>query len=133
MIARLEVRPGRYHDSVRLMQASKALQGVPGISDALVAMGTELNLSLLGEMGFDLESVGEVGPNDLEERRLVADWLRRPGVVLVACDGTWTQPVGGGATLAQVTDESRRTARHTRRDRQLLQRRKVVAREPVAG
>lgn len=77
--------------------------------------------------------VAEVGPNDLEERRLVADWLRRPGVVLVACDGTWTQPVGGGATLAQVTDESRRTARHTRRDRQLLQRRKVVAREPVAG
>lgn len=65
MIERVEVHHGRYHDSVRLMQASKALQQVPGIDSALVAMGTELNLSLLADMGFDLESLGDVGPNDL--------------------------------------------------------------------
>jgi FdrA protein len=65
MIARVEIHPGRYHDSVRLMQASKAVQSVAGVSDALVAMGTELNMSLLADMGFDMEGVGDSGPNDL--------------------------------------------------------------------
>lgn len=65
MISRVEVRPGRYHDSVRLMQASKALQSVEGVADALVAMATELNLSLLGDMGFDRDSLVGVGPDDL--------------------------------------------------------------------
>lgn len=65
MIARVEIHPGRYHDSVRLMQASKAVQSVEGVSDALVAMGTELNVSLLADMGFDMEGVADSGPNDL--------------------------------------------------------------------
>jgi FdrA protein len=65
MISRVEVQPGRYHDSVRLMQASKALQGVAGVSDALVAMATELNLSLLADMGFDMGQVTGAGSNDL--------------------------------------------------------------------
>lgn len=65
MIARVEVQPGRYHDSVRLMQASKALQGVPGVTDALVAMATGLNLDLLADMGFDVGTVAGAGPNDL--------------------------------------------------------------------
>ena len=38
MIARVEIHPGRYHDSVRLMQASRALLDVPGVHDALVAI-----------------------------------------------------------------------------------------------
>ena len=65
MIARVEIHPGRYHDSVRLMQASKALQNVEGVTDALVAMATELNLSLLADMGFDMDTVADAGPNDL--------------------------------------------------------------------
>ena len=65
MIARVEIHPGRYHDSVRLMQASKALQNVEGVTDALVAMATELNLSLLADMGFDMNAVADAGPNDL--------------------------------------------------------------------
>jgi FdrA protein len=65
MISRVEVHPGRYHDSVRLMQASKALQDVDGVSSALVAMATELNLSLLDDMGFDMDAVVGIGPNDL--------------------------------------------------------------------
>ncbi len=65
MISRVEVHPGRYHDSVRLMQASKALQDVAGVSDALVAMATELNLSLLDEMDFDMNAAAGAGPNDL--------------------------------------------------------------------
>jgi len=65
MVSRVEIHPGRYHDSVRLMQASKALQDVPGVTDALVAMATELNLSLLADMGFDMEATTSAGPNDL--------------------------------------------------------------------
>jgi FdrA protein len=65
MISRVEIQHGRYHDSVRLMQASKALQGVAGVDDALVAMGTDLNVSLLADMGFDLDMVAGAGPNDL--------------------------------------------------------------------
>ncbi len=65
MVSRVEVHPGRYHDSVRLMQASKALQEVAGVTDALVAMATDLNLSLLAEMSFDTAAVAGAGPNDL--------------------------------------------------------------------
>ena len=48
----LEVRSGAYVDSVTLMQVSRRVQGVPGVSAALVAMATELNLDLAEQMGF---------------------------------------------------------------------------------
>src|SRR6266540_2097710 len=48
----VDLRRGSYRDSVRLMQISQALQAVPGVSAALVAMATELNLELAAGMGF---------------------------------------------------------------------------------
>ena len=65
MIDSVEVRRGTYHDSVRLMQASRALQQASGVEEALVAMATNLNHELLQGMGFDLAAIGEAGPNDL--------------------------------------------------------------------
>ena len=65
MIDNVEVRRGTYHDSVRLMQASRVLQQAPGVEEALVAMATDLNHELLAGMGFDLATIGEAGPNDL--------------------------------------------------------------------
>ncbi len=62
MTRHVDVRPGQYHDSVALMQASRALSTVDGVTSALVAMGTDLNLELLGGMGFPAPSAG---PNDL--------------------------------------------------------------------
>ena len=59
----IEVRRGVYHDSVSLMQASRTVQQVPGVSAALVAMATELNLELLAGMGFAPPT--DTGPNDL--------------------------------------------------------------------
>jgi FdrA protein len=47
MIAHVEIRHRTYHDSVRLMQASAAVQRVAGVESALVAMATDLNLALL--------------------------------------------------------------------------------------
>jgi FdrA protein len=59
----VDVRAGSYHDSVTLMQVTKAVAGVPGVLAAQVAMGTELNLDLLGGMGF--AHPDGAGPNDL--------------------------------------------------------------------
>jgi FdrA protein len=58
----VEVRRGAYHDSVTLMQVSRDVVAVDGVSAAQVAMGTELNLDLLRGMGFDPP---KAGPNDL--------------------------------------------------------------------
>ncbi len=59
----VEVRRGAYHDSVTLMQVSRAVSTVDGVQAALVAMGTELNLDLLDGMGFSIPD--GAGPNDL--------------------------------------------------------------------
>jgi FdrA protein len=48
----VEVRPGAYHDSVTLMRAGRRLAERPGVSAALTAMATTLNVELLTEMGF---------------------------------------------------------------------------------
>lgn len=63
MITHVDLRRGAYHDSVSLMQVSRAVAGTPGIDAAQVAMGTELNVEVLTGMGFDVP--GEAGPNDL--------------------------------------------------------------------
>ena len=62
-VEHVEVRRGAYHDSVTLMQASRAVAAVDGVGDALVAMATELNLELAAGMGFTVPD--GVGPNDL--------------------------------------------------------------------
>jgi FdrA protein len=48
----VDLRRGVYRDSVQLLQVSQVLRGVPGVSAALVAMATELNLDLAAGMGF---------------------------------------------------------------------------------
>ncbi|MGW4791851.1 FdrA family protein [Nonomuraea sp. NPDC004297] len=56
------VRRGAYHDSVALMRVSRALSELPGVTAAMVAMATDLNVSILREMGF---AVPEADPGDL--------------------------------------------------------------------
>jgi FdrA protein len=62
MTDHLDVRRGAYADSVSLMQVSRRVGEVDGVTAALVAMGTELNLDLLAGMGFEPPAAG---PNDL--------------------------------------------------------------------
>jgi FdrA protein len=50
--AHVEARAGAYADSVTLMQVSADARKSDGVEAALVAMATELNLSLLPAMGF---------------------------------------------------------------------------------
>jgi len=59
----VEIRRGAYRDSVALMQASRAIAAVPGVTAAMIAMATELNLDLITEMGFTRP--GDAGPNDM--------------------------------------------------------------------
>ena len=47
------------------MQVSREVLGVSGVTEALVAMATELNLELLDGMGFAADEVESCGPNDL--------------------------------------------------------------------
>ena len=63
MTTHVELRRGAYHDSVSLMQVSRAVAGTPGVAAAQVAMATELNVEVLRGMGFDVPA--EAGANDL--------------------------------------------------------------------
>ena len=51
---RVELRPGQYYDSVTLMQASRTVAGTAGVTEALIAMATPLNLELAQGLGFDV-------------------------------------------------------------------------------
>jgi FdrA protein len=59
----VELRPGAYADSVTLLQVSRTVQGLDGVTAAQVAMATPLNVEVLTGMGFDVPA--EAGPNDL--------------------------------------------------------------------
>ncbi len=65
MIDTVDVVRGRYFDSVRLMQVSRAISDMAGVGASLVAMATDLNLQLLAEMGFDVGAAAGAGPDDL--------------------------------------------------------------------
>ena len=58
----IEVRPGAYRDSVSLLEVSRAVASSDGVEDAIVAMGTALNVDLMRELGFKLD---QPSPNDL--------------------------------------------------------------------
>jgi FdrA protein len=124
-VRHLELRRGTYRDSVHLMQISRSVLAVPGVSGALVAMATELNLDLAGGMGFDPPR--DASPNDMmvavlaEDDTAVAAGLDRLGAELdarptvPAADGTATVPprtVGSavrrtGANLVVVSTPGR--------------------------
>ena len=63
MTDHLELRGGAYYDSVSLMQVSRQVAGAPGVAAAQVAMATELNLAVIGGMGFSVPDGAQ--PNDL--------------------------------------------------------------------
>lgn len=52
MIARVLIRPNSYHDSVSLMAISRELLALPGVDNAVVAMGTPMNKELLANVGL---------------------------------------------------------------------------------
>jgi FdrA protein len=88
--SRVELRAGAYHDSVTLLQVSKAVAGVDGVEAAQVAMATDLNVEVIRRMGFAVPD--GAGPNDL----LVA--VRAEGdEALAAADAVLAQELAGGS------------------------------------
>ncbi len=63
MTRTLETRKGAYVDSVTLMQVSKRVGSLDGVTGALIAMATDLNLELAQGMGFDVPA--EISPNEM--------------------------------------------------------------------
>ena len=61
----VELRHGAYRDSVTLMRASQAVASRDGVSAAIVAMATPLNLELYERLGFDPAAAAKATPNDL--------------------------------------------------------------------
>ena len=56
----VEIRAGAYADSVTLLQVSRRVQGLPGVVTAQVAMATQLNLEVLGRMGFAIPAEASI-------------------------------------------------------------------------
>lgn len=107
----LEVRRGSYVDSVALMQVSKRVSALDGVTSALVAMGTELNLELVAGMGFE---VPPVSPNEMivaveaTSEKAVAAAVGEVDVALAGSSrpvttgfGTPPEPVTVGAAAAR--------------------------------
>jgi FdrA protein len=53
------------------MQASRTIAAAPGVSGAMIAMATELNLDLIQDLGF--ERPAGAGPNDMVVAVAAAD------------------------------------------------------------
>ncbi len=62
---RIVVHKNSYYDSVFLMSINQDVKSVPGIRDAVVAMGTEMNRDLLKDMKLTNDDVDSASPNDL--------------------------------------------------------------------
>ncbi|MBM6402859.1 FdrA family protein [Phycicoccus sp. CSK15P-2] len=71
MSTHVELRRGAYHDSVSLLQVSRAVARTIGVEAAQVAMATELNVEVLTGMGFEVPA--GAGPNDLVVALRAAD------------------------------------------------------------
>jgi len=64
-VVQLEIRKNAYYDSVTLMLISKELKKLDGVSEALVGMGTDLNIEIAHNIGVATpEFDGQVGSND---------------------------------------------------------------------
>jgi FdrA protein len=64
-VKRVLVEPNRYFDSVFLMRIGTELEGLEGVMQAVVAMGTPANVENLARVGFAADATASVGPTDL--------------------------------------------------------------------
>ena len=60
----LQIKPNTYYDSITLMIISKDLKKVEGVKEALVGMGTDLNLEIAKVTGLSSPELQAITPND---------------------------------------------------------------------
>jgi len=87
-VKKIVVEKNSYYDSVFLMLINKELKKIPGVKDAAISMGTEMNVELFKEIGFFNQDVEGVTPNDLiiavegESEEIVENALRSARTML---------------------------------------------------
>lgn len=101
MTVHVELRSGAYADSVTLLQVSRTVQQLPGVSAAQVAMATPLNIEVLTRMGFDIPDTAT--PNDLVVAVLLEEGVELSpvldGVASAMADAN-RRPSGGSGEVA---------------------------------
>lgn len=107
----VELRPGAYADSVALLQVSKDVAAADGVLAAQVAMGTPLNLEVMGNMGFTLP---QAAPNDMVVALRLNSQEQLTGA-LAAVDGALAATRRQSGTSGDVAVLSRTTASALRR------------------
>jgi FdrA protein len=75
------VRHNAYVDSVTLLQVSAELLGLPGVLDAGLVMGTELNRDVLRDAGLLVDEAVTAGPNDLVVAVRASDGARAASAI----------------------------------------------------
>ncbi|QWZ10239.1 FdrA family protein [Nocardioides panacis] len=100
----VQLRRGTYVDSVTLMQVSRRVAALDGVTSALVAMATELNLDLAAGMGFE---VPPASPNELLVAvEAVSVDAALAEVDLALLEASRPAPSGFGSAPAPVTVRS---------------------------
>lgn len=64
-VKRVVVEKDSYYDSVFLMLINREVKQIEGVTEAVVSMGTDVNVTLLKEMGLADKEINGVTPNDL--------------------------------------------------------------------
>jgi succinyl-CoA synthetase alpha subunit len=65
MMEKVIVKKKTYHDSAFLMRLARDLNGLEGVEEAVVLMGTEMNRKLVADAGFSDASLQEATPMDM--------------------------------------------------------------------
>ncbi|MCP4151863.1 MAG: FdrA family protein, partial [bacterium] len=64
-MVKILIEKDMYFDSVFLMLINSNVKELDGIANAVVSMGTEMNLDLLNDMGYANDEINGATPNDL--------------------------------------------------------------------
>jgi FdrA protein len=109
----VQTRKGSYVDSVALMQVSRRVGALDGVSAAIVAMATELNLEMAANMGFEVPD--GTGPNEMLVGITAAseDDLARALTEVDTALSESTRPATGGFGAAPPALTVGAAARHT--------------------
>ncbi|WP_428265006.1 FdrA family protein [Haliangium sp.] len=119
MVEDIDIRPDRYYDSIRLMQATAAMRAVDGVEDAVAVMAGPAGRGFLADLGFVLDDAG-AGPGDLVVAVRCRDEAARAAAHQALADnlsgtGAGAAILSGGGGLGQVRPHTVSSAARMRR------------------
>lgn len=103
MIVKSAVRKNTYYDSVTLMLISKEIKQIPGVEEALIGMGTELNLELVANLNMADDAIKACSPNDFFISVLLEDESLMPEVEAMVEELLNHRKISSGSSYRPVT------------------------------